>query len=72
MTKPIPQGSTIFTPASRADGQLTDLLGLHLEEPTRQERAAIWRADWVAATDCAPEGVILREAYRRSLARRLL
>ena len=70
MTKPIPQESTIFTPASRADGQLTDLLGLHLEEPARQERATVRRADWFAATDCAPEGGKLQEAHQRSVARR--
>ena len=71
MTNPIPQGPTIFAPASRVDGQLTDLLNLRLEEPARQERAAIRRGDWVAATDCAPEGGKLQEAYRRSVSRRL-
>ena len=70
MTKPIPQESTIFTPASRADDQLTELLDLRLGKPTRQERAAIWRGDWVAVTDCAPEGAKLPELHRRTVARR--
>jgi hypothetical protein len=67
MTKPTQQGSTIFAPASRVDGQLTELLDLRLEQPARQERATVRRADWVAATDCAPEGGKRQEVYQRGV-----
>ena len=67
MTKPTQHRLTIFAPASRVDGQLTELLDLRLEEPARQERATVRRADWVAATDCASEGGKSQEVYQRGV-----
>ncbi len=70
MTKPIPAESTIFAPTARVDGQLTSLLELHIEELARQERDAVARGDWPAATRRVLERVRLREAHQQAATRR--